>query len=285
MSKSHNKYLRKVKKILPLILILIFSSGFFNVLEAQIPPRPEPPRLVNDFAGLLNESERTQLEQRLVAYSDSTSTQIAVVIMPDLYGYDPDDMAQRIGQEWGVGQKSTSNGLIILVKPKTGSERGYAAISTGYGLEEVITDAVSRRIVDNAMIPRFKEGNYYEGIVAGVNIVTDLLLGKYKAEDYGKGKGTKGGGFIIIIIIIIIFILSMFNKNRDDNHTIGRKGGGLPFWLLLSMLGNSGGRSNSGDWGGFSGGSGGFGGGGFGGGGFGGFGGGGFGGGGASGSW
>lgn len=260
-----------------LILQFLFTVSF---TYAQVPKRPEPPKLVNDFANVLSDAEKARLEQRLVAYNDSTSTQITVVTMSDLQGYDINDMAQRIGQEWGVGQKNTSNGLVILVKPKIGNDKGYAAISTGYGMEEVITDAISRRIVDNEMIPKFKENKYYDGINAGVTIVTDLLMGKYKASDYEKASNKKGGGFIFVIIFIVFIIIAIFGKNRgDNNHTIGRKSN-LPFWLLLSMMG-SGGRS-SGGWGGFSGGSGGFGGGG---GGFGGFGGGGFGGGGASGSW
>ncbi len=268
-----------MKRFITFFLVLLVLSSL-NII-AQIPPRPNPPRLVNDLAGLLSENEKIQLEQRLVAYSDSTSTQIAVVILPDLQGYDPDDMAQRIGQEWGVGQKDYSNGIVILVKPKIGNDLGYAAISTGYGVEDVVTDAVSRRIVDNEMIPRFKENKYYDGIVAGVNIISDLLLGKYKADDYGKGDDEAGGVIIFLIILFLVIIFSILNKNRDNNHTIGRKGNSLPFWLLLSMMVNSGGRSHgSGGWGGFSGGSGGFGGGGFGG-----FGGGSFGGGGASGSW
>lgn len=271
--------MNKIIRLLPILLLLMIT---FPAAKAQIPPRPNPPRLVNDLAGLLSETERAQLEQRLVAYSDSTSTQIAVVIMPDLYGYDPDDLAQRIGQEWGVGQKDKDNGIVVLVKPKTGNERGYAAISTGYGVEDVVTDAVTRRIVDNAMIPQFRENRYYEGIVAGVDIVSDLLLGKYKAEDYGKADNKKGGGVFVILLILFIILVAIFGKKGNDNHhNIGRKGNSLPFWLLLSMMGSGSGRS-SGGWGGFSGGSGGFGGGG---GGFGGFGGGGFGGGGASGSW
>lgn len=264
-----------------LILTILFQSLIFKVI-AQFPDPPVPPRLVNDFASILSESEKMQLEQYLVAYSDSTSTQITVVILQDLQGYDVDDMAQRIGQKWGVGQKNTSNGLVLLIKPKVGNESGKVAFSTGYGLEDVITDAVSRRIIDNEMIPRFKENRYYDGIVAGVTIVSDLLMGKYKADDYTKESNGKKGGYFFLLLIMIFIIMGLFGRNNNDNnHTIGRKSN-LPLWLLLSMLGSGGGRSSSGDWGGFSGGSGGFGGGG---GGFGGFGGGGFGGGGASGSW
>jgi uncharacterized protein len=269
----NSKYL---KYLLILFLLLTAASGSI----AQVPARPDPPKLVNDFAGILSETELDQLERRLVAYSDSTSTQIAIVIMNALQGYEIKDMAQRIGQAWGVGQKGTNNGLVVLVKPKTANERGDVAIQAGYGLEEIITDAASRRIIEKEMIPKFKQNDYAGGITAGVQVISDLLTGKYKAATYANQPQKKGGGFIFIIIFIIFIVIALFGKNKGDNHTIGRRDGGLPFWLLLSMLGSSGGRS-SGGWGGFSGGSGGFGGGGS----FGGFGGGSFGGGGASGSW
>ncbi len=259
-----------------LLNLLILVNGFS--LFAEIPPKPNPPRLVNDLAGLLSQDQLDRLESKLVDYNDSTSTQITVVTLKSLNGYDIDDLAQRIGHEWKVGQKEFDNGIVVLIKPKIGNESGKAAISTGYGMEEIIPDAVARRIVDNEMIPYFKENNYYGGINAGTDIIIDLASGRFKAEDYEK----KGGALsaLIPIIIIIIVILLMGRNSGNKRHNIGSSN--LPFWLLLSMLGN-GGRSSGGDWGGFSGGSGGFSGGG--GGGFGGFGGGGFGGGGASGSW
>lgn len=156
------------------------------VTLAQIPPKPEPPRLVNDLAGLLTADEAGRLEQKLVDYNDSTSTQITVVTVSSLDGYDIDDMAQRIGQTWGAGQKQYDNGVIILIKPKVGNERGQAAISIGYGLEEIIPDALARRIVDNEMIPYFKQNNYYGGINAGTDIIIDLASGRFKASDYEK---------------------------------------------------------------------------------------------------
>jgi uncharacterized protein len=244
------------------------------VVNAGVPPKPNPQRLVNDFAGMLSADEVAGLEQKLVAFNDSTSTQITIVTLTSLDGYDIDDLAQRIGKEWGVGQKAYDNGIVMLIKPRIGNEKGHAAISTGYGMEAIIPDAIARRIVDNEMIPFFKQNQNYAGIDAGVNTVMDLVSGKFKAADYGKKKGKPLG--LIIPIVVIIIIASLFGRNNNNkHHNIGRNSG-LPFWLLMGMLGSSG-RSSGGDWGGFSGGGGG--------GGFGGFGGGGFGGGGASGSW
>lgn len=263
----------KNKKIQFFVLILLFLHPG---LHAQIPARPDPPRLVNDFASLMSPQEVDQLESKLVAYDDSTSTQIVVVTLSSLDGYDIDDLAQRIGQSWGVGQKETENGIVILIKPKVGNESGKAAISTGYGMEELIPDAIARRIVDNEMIPYFKENNYYGGINAGTDIIFDLASGRFKAKDIGKESPLS---FIIPLIIILLVIFFLGRNSNNRHHNIGSTN--LPLWILLSMLGNGGGggRGSGGGWGGPSGGFGG------GGGGFGGFGGGSFGGGGASGSW
>ncbi len=260
------------------ILLLFLLSLALNITAlAQIPPKPSPPKLVNDLANLLTPDQVNSLESKLVLYNDTTSTQIVVITLSDLNGYDIDDLAQRIGAAWGVGQSATDNGIIILIKPKIGNERGQAAISTGYGMEELIPDALARRIVNNEMIPFFKENNYYGGINAGVDIIFDLMSGRYKAEQY-ESKKDSPLSFIIPLVIIILVIVLMGKNKGGGRSNIGSSN--LPLWILLSMLGGGGGGRSGSSWGGSSGG--GFSGGG---GGFGGFGGGGFGGGGASGSW
>jgi len=265
-----------IKKSGSVVMILVLSFLWLTG-TAQIPAKPVPPRLVNDFASLLSADQVNQLERKLVEYNDTTSTQIVVITVTSLDGYDIDDMAQRIGKAWGVGQSTTDNGIVILIKPRIGNESGQAAISTGYGMEELIPDAVARRIVDNEMIPYFKENNYYGGINAAADIIFDLASGRFKAADYVDNTKNSPLGILIPIIIIILVVVFMGKNKGSGQHNIGSSN--LPLWILLSMLG-SGGRGSSGGWGGSSGGFGGGGGGGFGG-----FGGGGFGGGGASGSW
>ena len=143
-------------------MLLLFGSSPASAQD--IPARPEPPRLVNDFAGILTSDEIQNLEQKLVIFNDSTSTQIVVVIVKSLNGYDYNEFAYKIGQAWGVGQKGKNNGAVLLVKPKYPNEKGEACIQTGYGLEGVIPDALAKRIVTNEMIPNFKAGNYYAGV-------------------------------------------------------------------------------------------------------------------------
>ncbi len=258
-----------------LFIFLTVFIAFSTVHGQDIPVRPDPPRLVNDLAGILSSDQIQSLENELVAFNDSTSTQITVVTVASLNGYDVLDFTQRLGQAWGVGQKGKNNGIVILIKPKIGAEKGKAAIQTGYGLEGVIPDITAKRIVENEMIPAFITGDYFGGISAGVNTIKSLTKGEYTAAQYDK-KHKKSPYAMLIPILIIAFFVFWMSKNRGGTHSVGKQ---LPFWTALWLMGSMG-NSNSGSWGGFSGGSGGGGGGGFGG-----FGGGSFGGGGAGGSW
>lgn len=173
MNRSWTQYLVWLALLLPLAAL------------AQVPERPVPPRLVNDLAGLFTPAQLQELEDTLVRFDRETSTQVAVVTLPDLHGYDPAEMAFRIGESWGVGQQGKNNGIVILVKPKTASERGQVYISVGYGLEGVIPDAIANgRIIDQEMIPRFREEDYFGGIMAGTRVVMSLTRGEYTAEQY-----------------------------------------------------------------------------------------------------
>lgn len=264
-----------------LTLSVIFCIALVEkVYSQEIPERPSPPRLVNDFAGLLKPEEAGSLERKLVSFNDSTSTQIAIVIVPTLGGYDKADFAQRLAEKWGIGQKGLNNGVLILVKPKTGDSNGQVQISPGYGLEGAIPDITCSEIVDREMIPSFRNGDYYNGLNLATNTLISLARGEYSAAEYGHRAKKAGGknfpfGLVIFIVFIIIAMASRGSGGSNNKHI---STGGLPFWMLMSMM-NSG-RGSGGSWGGFSGGGGSGGGGGFGG-----FGGGSFGGGGAGGSW
>lgn len=254
-----------------LVAIMLFNAAV-GFAQADIPEIPNPPRLVNDFANLLSQDDLQILESKLVAFNDSTSVQIAVVIVPTLNGYEKADYAQQLGAKWGVGGSKFNNGFIVLVKPKTASENGEAFIATGYGVEGTVPDATALDIVNNEMIPLFKQNDYYGGIDAATDVLISLVKGEFKADNYGKKKKGSSVIFVLIIIMVIIFL---FSRNNNNHHTINRSGGGGAFFLPWLLMGG-GGSGSSGSSGGFGGGGGG---------GFGGFGGGGFGGGGAGGSW
>jgi len=263
--------------LLTLILLVTRSSYIYS---QDFPSKSVPPRLVNDFAGFLSQDEINSLEHKLVAFNDSTSTQIAIIIVKNLNGYAIADYAQRIAEKWGIGQKGLNNGVLILVKPKTQGSKGEAQIVQGYGLEGAIPDITCGEIVDNDILPAFRRSDFYGGLDKATSTIMALARGEYTAEQYGKNNKKSAAQAAPIGVLIIIFIIIMIirNSGRSNHSNISRSG--LPFWMLLGMM-NSGRNSHSGSWGGFSGG-GGFGGGG---GGFGGFGGGSFGGGGAGGSW
>ena len=253
------------------------TVGFFllcaSFVSGQDIPEPmSPPRLVNDFAGIFSSVEQQALEQKLLAYNDSTSTQIYVVTVGDLKGYAISDFAFRLGEEWGIGRADKDNGAVILIKPQTGDSRGQAFIATGYGLEALINDAFAGRIVRNEMIPYFQENDYFGGVNAAIDVMIARLSGEYDAdEEDSEGKIPLVA--IIIIVFFLILFLRIFFGGGGDQHIDGdghHRGGGGPIFIPPVFGRGSGG---------------GFGGGGFGGGGFGGGGGGSFGGGGAGGSW
>ena len=280
------------KLIFVLSILALITVGAFAQVDNVIPPRPSPPRLVNDFADVLNEQQKQDLERKLVAYDDSTSNQIAVVTISSLQDYPIEDVALGILRKWGVGNKKNNNGIVVLVAVKDRKVR----IEVGYGLEGAVPDITANSIIENDITPAFRQGDYYKGLDDGTTSVMKAAAGEYKAPpgyaDRGGNVQTRGsgGGFsigqIILGIIILWIILGMFSGGNRGGMMSRR--GCNPF--LGGCLGSSfGGGFGGGSWGGGGGWSsgGGWSGGGSdsGGGGFGGFGGGSGGGGGASGSW
>ncbi|NBA88860.1 TPM domain-containing protein [Emticicia sp. CRIBPO] len=251
-------------------LLLLFSILTFGVFAQDIPPKPNPPRLVNDFVGgLLSTDQVNALEKKLVAYNDSTGTQIVVVIVRTTEPYETSEYAFKLGREWGVGQKDFNNGIVLLWAP--GTRKVF--IATGYGMEGVLPDIYAKKIITNFIAPNFKELRYYEGLDKATDEIIKYASGEYKAEPKDDDGGI--GGFIfIIIVLIIIFIIIRKNRGGGGGGGRGLFDAGFPYTTYTGW-----GRQ-SGSWGG-----GGWSGGGGGGGGFGGFGGGSFGGGGAGGDY
>jgi len=247
-------------------LLLFLFSGFFSTAWAkQVPPPPNPPRLVVDFTNTMAQNEVAALEQKLVAYDDSTSTQIAIVMEQTLDGDDIFDYSYRLAEAWGIGRQGKNNGILIYVALADHKLR----IQTGYGAEGFLPDALAKRIIEQVISPNFKQGKYYEGLDRATDVIIKLASGEYTNDDLGGKEKFPVGALVFIIIFIIIIIISSKGGGGGGYQGKGRynSGGG---WILFGPGGGS-------DWGGGSGG--------FGGGGFGGFGGGSFGGGGAGGSW
>jgi uncharacterized protein len=250
---------------------------FINNAQAM-PARPSPPRLVNDFEKLLTPAEINALENKLASYARSHSTQIVIIITNDLYGMEISDFSTRIGTEWGVGTAGSENGVIVTVSPQLRK----TFIATGYGLEGVIPDITAKRIVENEVLPHFRNGNYYQGLDQATGVIMQLAAGEFAASDYAAQDEVPPGAVFLPFLLIILLVIFLSRK-RNSFHEPGKN---IPFWTLFWLL-SSGSRGSRGSFGNFSSGRGSFGqrGGSFGGGGFGGFGGGRFGGGGAGGSW
>jgi uncharacterized protein len=257
-----------------LLISLILLIPLVGFAQDKLPVPDAPSSWVNDYADVFNAQEEAQLDRKLNEFEYRSSTQIFIITLENNDGYPASMLAPLIGERWGVGQQGKDNGLLVLVDMQ---ERDVF-ISTGYGLEEYIPDAIAKRIVENEILPNFKTGNYYAGLDEATEVMISLLDGKFTAEEYRK-QSSSGGGAGLGGIIFMIILFSLIFGGRRRSAGMGRSN--LPLWIALGML--SGGR-HSGSWGNFNSGGGSFGGGG----GFGGFGGGGggsFGGGGAGGSW
>lgn len=255
------------------LLLIGFVFGQKLFAQREIPLKPSMETSVYDEADVLSASEESSLEQKLIHYADTTSTQIVIATIESLEGEYIGLYAPEWAHAWGIGQADKDNGLLILL-----SENDRKIwITTGYGLEQYLTDATTNTIIQSIILPEFKQGNYYAGLNQGTTAIFEVLNGTFKGVP--KSSGKSGGipiQFIFLGIFFLIFLFSIFSKKDDDGKNGGRRGGSnLLDILILSSLGGMG-RGGGFGGGGFGGGGGGFGGG---------FGGGGFGGGGAGGGW
>ena len=259
---------------LKLFVCLLFTQIGFA--QFTIPEKPTLQTSVYDYANVLSATEKAQLEEKLIKYSDSTTTQIVIITIETLKGEDIGILTPKWGHAWGIGGTAKNdNGVLILLAK---AERKIW-ISPGYGLEDRLTAGIGGEITRNIIIPEFKAGSYYKGLDKGTDALFDVFKQKYKGE---RVKTTKDKGFPILpLIVIVIIILVLISRNKGGGGNSGNRGGGIGPSLLDVIILSSLGRNSGG--GGFGGGSsgGGFGGGGFGGG----FGGGGFSGGGSGGDW
>lgn len=268
-TKSNSSILQKMKKIISIFVLLLLSLVGFTQNnfdpESLLKQPPVKQVLVNDFTGTLTQEQQSALEQKLVAFDDSTSTQITVVIIPFLNGNEIADYNVKLFRAWGVGSKKNNNGVVLLIS----KEDRKLNITTGYGVEGALPDITCKEIIDEIIVPQFKGNDYYHGIDKGTTAIMQAVKGEYVAPEgyHSKGKGNVSGKFIIIVILVIIF-LTVGSGGGSGGSFMSRRG--FAAWTIGNIIGGGGG---SGNWGGGGGG------------GFGGFGGGSSGGGGASGSW
>ncbi len=252
------------------VAFFVLLSGLVATTAFAAPKFPDlaGQRVVDD-AHLLDDATKQALSVKLKALEDATTDQVVVVTVNDLQGYEIEDYGYQLGRYWGIGQKAggpqasngqtyKDNGILLIVAPNERKVR----IEVGYGLNPVMTDALSSIIIRNTILPKFKAGDFPGGITAGTDAIIEQLsldrgVAIQKAQDaqtesVAASKGKHGFPLPVIIFLIVIFIL--FSR------------GWLPWWALLGIMNSGGGRGGGGDWGGggggFSGGGGSFGGGG-----------------------
>ncbi len=257
-----------------LLRIVVLGVGILlqTLLSVQsyaddFPAKPNPPKLVNDLAHCMSADEVALLESRLVAFSDSTTNQIAVVTIKSLGSYEVADYGEKLFNRWGIGTEKNKNGVLVLVA----IDDHRMNITTGKGLEGALPDITAGQIIDNEMKPSFRENKYYQGIDAGVTAIMAATRGEYKGDPLQQRSHPARNMLpLLILIIVVLIIISRRSGGGGGSYMSGRGYGGFGGGFLGgSILGNG----MGGGWG--SGGGGGFGG----------FGGGSTGGGGASGSW
>ncbi|MCC1484039.1 TPM domain-containing protein [Winogradskyella immobilis] len=264
-------------------IIICFSilTSFFFVANAQykIPTKPDKETSLYDEINLLSDFQKNNLEQKLIRYADTTSTQIVIAIISSTNDDDISLVGAEWGQKWGIGQANKDNGILILLA----KDDRQIDINTGYGIEYILTDIDAERIINRIILPEFKKGNFYSGLDKGTDVIFKILNGEYQGTPKSSGDDFPLGVFIILFVFFIIIIIIISNhKNGGGGHRGNhRDATSILEAIILSNMGRGSYSrgSSSGGFGGFGGGSssgGGF---------SGGFGGGSFGGGGASGSW
>lgn len=242
-----------LKRILKLYLaVLIITISPFCLAAQDFPS--EPVGMVNDFADIISSTDQQQLETKLRNYRDSTTNVIAVATLPDLQGYDIQQVGTQLFNDWRMWHEERYNGVLILIAP---NERKMW-IEVGYGLEGVITDAMAGRIVRNVLTPSFKKGDFYGGIDKATSIMIDLAQGEFEGDLSETGSsGEDDIASTIIFILFVIFVIYATSRRGGGGKGKRRRTMGSNGFIWMGGGGSGGGfGGGGGGFGGFSGGGG-----------------------------
>ncbi len=229
-----------------MIRLLAIAALLCGSLAAQDQELPRLDQRVNDYTNTLSYAEWRSLESELRAFEDTTSNQVVILMVETAGDRGMEDFANRIFEQGRIGQKDKNNGVLILVALRDRAVR----IEVGYGLEGVLTDALCRQIIEREILPRFKEEQYFGGLVASVYAIAGAIAGEYTVDRRGEEAPLIGSGLLFALFVFIMFVVRPLMRSRRR--------------LIMTSTGH---QYHSGwGWpGSFGGGSGGFGGGGFGG--------------------
>ena len=245
------------------LLFLFFLICFYSTVSAQysIPEKPSVLYPVYDEGNLLTNQEKTELNNKLIKFADSTSTEIEVIIIPSTKGEDINYLATMFGEKWGIGQKDVDNGVVFLIA----TQDRTMSIQQGRAVEQYLTASVAGQILDYIVTPKFKQGKWFEGINGGTSAIMEAVQGKFKPLNNKKKSGEINVSKLLLIGFVIFIILIFLFKNRgggddDDDVIISRRGrrnypgGFFPFPFPGGFGGGSSGGSGGGGFGGFGGG-------------------------------
>jgi uncharacterized protein len=240
------------------LLASVMALGLALLPASAAPTFPALTGRVVDDANLLSAADKQELTAQLKALEDKSTDQLVVVTLPSLQGYTIEDFGYQLGRHWGIGTAKLDNGVLLIVAPNERKVR----IEVGYGLEPILTDALSKIIIDNAILPRFRAGDYAGGVKDGVRDIALVLLGDAaEVEERAKARYDADepaiDWFTILFWLAIFLLITYWTYNQPPTTSTVRRGGksGRSSW-------SGGGWSSGGRGGGFSGGGGSFGGGG-----------------------
>ena len=232
-------------------VLLALAAAVVSAQSALPSLPPVPTRYFNDYASLVDAATAQRLESRLRQFDQETSTQVVVVIYPELPWPSLEDFTIRAAEAWKVGRKGLDNGAILFVFVNDRRVR----IEVGYGLEGALPDAIANRIINEQIVPAFQQGNFSQGVEAGATAIMAATRGEYTApaQPATRTRGG-GGGSILMVVALLLFINFVLGRNmsRGRYTTYGRRGrrsgwGGPIIW-------GGGGRRGGGGFGGFGGG-------------------------------
>jgi uncharacterized protein len=235
--------MRRTRPILFLCLALLLAAACTPVLAQDF---PQPQGYVNDFAGLLSSDNITQLEAQLAQLEQDTGAQIAVVTVKSMDGSSIEDYASRLFEAWGIGQKHENNGVLFI----TAIEEHMVRIEVGYGLEPVLTDGRCGRILDYEVVPYFKDDNYTEGIVSGVNAIEGYIRDGTPPAPLEENpvSDTIGNLFPVIMFISIVgmYLTGFMARSKSvwlgaifgaiAGVILGLVAGGIPALVIATLL-------------------------------------------------
>jgi uncharacterized protein len=213
--------------IVCLILIWLLPAGV-RALEI-----PKLKARVTDLAGVLTPEQTASLEEKLAKFETTDSTQIAVLIIPSLEGEALEDFSERVATAWRLGQKGRDNGALLFIAMKERKVR----IEVGYGLEPTLTDLACVRIIQNEILPAFRQQHYFEGIDAGVTAITQTVRGVYQAPIRPRNSSRRvetdnGWNWLVFLLVPLLWLLATTGKWGG-----GILGGGAGMYLIYALLG------------------------------------------------